>query len=67
MQASDNRNKTLSEYAKAAILFADLVNDDACNPTNFLLFKLLSDISEKLDSINRNIEHIRINGADTTK
>lgn len=52
------RKKTLEEYADAGRIFADIINEDGCNSTAFILFKLLTDIAERLEGIEDKLSGI---------
>ena len=55
------RKKTLEEYVDAGRVFADIINEDGCNSTAFILFKLLTDIVERLEGIEDALNGINDN------
>ena len=52
------RTKVIQEYAEAAVLFADIINEEGCNSTTFILFKLLTDITVHLKQIDAKLDRI---------
>lgn len=74
MVTAEYREKILNEYIEAAKVFTELMNEDGCTSTNFILFKQLSDINEtlkgindKLDGIDDSIRLLTIEGINTYK
>jgi hypothetical protein len=65
MITEEYRNKVREEYTDSMIMFAELFDEDAMNPTNFILFKLLTDISERLDGIETWMTTLATDGIDT--
>ncbi len=61
MITEEYRKEKLKEYADAARVFADIINDEGCNSTAFLLFKLLTDVTEKLEKIDEKLNGINTN------
>lgn len=58
MVTAEYREELLKEYTEAARIFTELMNEEACTSTNFILFKLLSDINDSLKSINDQLNRI---------
>ncbi|MCR5234547.1 MAG: hypothetical protein K6E53_11695 [Lachnospiraceae bacterium] len=51
MISTEYRNKIVKEFADTAILLTDIFNEDEITPDNLLMFKLLTDISKRLEGI----------------
>lgn len=65
MMTEEYRKEKLKEYADAARVFADIISDEGCNSTAFILFKLLTDISKRLEGIEDWLTTIATDGIDT--
>lgn len=61
MMTEEYRKEKLKEYADAARVFADIISDEGCNSTAFILFKLLTDITDKLEKIDEKLNNINAN------
>ena len=62
---NEHQNKIIQEYADAGRMFADIISEEGCNSTTFIMFKLLTDIAEALKNIENNIDLIVRNGIGT--
>ncbi len=51
MISTEHRNKIIKDFAEAGTLLADIFNEDEITPDNLLMFKLLTDISKRLEGI----------------